>query len=361
MATISKVKNYYKIQFYDSKKSPKTKAIYLNKDNFSKPRDKNSYPSGLISLKQSLEFMYMNMEYDPWEDDIPELNDFMVSTLKDAVNDFVSKKKEDWNKKTFIDNRNFFLRLAKVIGEDMNIKSINEVHFNDFINNPKFSYATKISYRRKIKSFCDYLGLDRKKIHVVKRPDQLVDEPEDYYAPHIRQKFRQRIMHNVQMQDKDQNDQWLLDFIDWQFYSGMRANETLSLTRDNFDFDGGYVTFRQKGIRTGARVRKLYYSEVPALKEIAHRRLSKDEKLFNKSYSHVAHRHRAYIKSLFPNTQLNIHSWRHTCGIELLENDVSEADVQKWLGHTNPNSTKRYAKKLSKSTARRVGSRLNFG
>lgn len=134
---------------------------------------------------------------------------------------------------------------------------------------------------------------------------------------------------------------------------GLRAKDLIELKTENIDFQNGYISFRQS--KTGS----LYQLELlPAVQEAIEVYLSEvNPSLENKTVfrSLSAPRHplsRSAIWSIV-STRLGTsietkdrkrgpHAIRSSMASGLVSNDVPYPIVQKILGHTDPNATKRY-------------------
>jgi len=370
MAGKGQNKNQYRVIFKSKWRKPNSVEIRYDKDLFPKPRGRK-YPKEFESLVDKLTLMYENKEFDPWVDKPPVVDGVgQKMTLKDVAKDYISYKMDnDWSEVTAYNSKNIMNQFVHTIGEDFNTRQLDYHHFNDFINRPHLSWETKRVLCTFMKTFASWLEIDPEPIRVKKRKTDIVEKPVRYFSKEDKDKMIKSIKDYVaerrakNHQKGNRNDLWMIDFINWQHYSGMRLAETLSLTRDNFDLEQGIVRFEQKGKKLGKRIREMEYAKVNILKEIAERRLADNHKLFTRSYVQTIKRHRFFRERALPDRKdLSIHSWRHTCAKDLLNRMDKVKDiivVKDWLGHEDIQATMRYAQLFSPNLAEKVADIFN--
>lgn len=362
MASISQNAKYYRIIFQSKYRQPNRKEILFSKSHFARKRN-NSVPSELKEIKNELEKLYANQEFDPWQDPIPSINGISNKpSLGSQLEIFINHKSQDWNKKTKYSNEGLLRRFVDHIGADFLINQLQENHINEYLDNNSWSYDTKKSYRRVLKQFAQFIGLNKERIRIIKRSNHISEKNIAYYTQEDRDNIKNVIIEYVDemkergYQDDNKNDLWLLDFIDWQFYSGMRISETISINIDNIDWNNKALSFYQKGDKSGARQRKIYLDSVPILFNIAEKRLSKSKKLFPYTAQYTSHRHLKFRRMAIPEREeLDVHAYRHSCAITLLENGADIRMVGQWLGHSDLKATQIYAKYMNKKLSSSIG------
>ena len=155
---------------------------------------------------------------------------------------------------------------------------------------------------------------------------------------------------------------WLVDFITWQLYSGMRLSETLNIRMSDIDLNTWELGIGNRHFVTKSKTKQLLpIGLIPQLTQIVQRKMSEgllgDDRLFSHVCRRQTHRlFKKYLRAGLPNKQhLNIHSLRHTCCINLLRAGVPIYAVQRWLRHADVKTTQGYADLLSIDISTQVG------
>ena len=151
-------------------------------------------------------------------------------------------------------------------------------------------------------------------------------------------------------QSRHRNGLWLIDFIDWQRYSGMRISETLNLTPKFINTETWQVTIGSDRFSTKVESKQvLPIGEVEVLKKIAQKLIrqcqSSDELLFqHKDRRRTTKTFKRYVNLSMPAREdVNVHSLRHICCSELLRKEVPIYTVQRWMRHSTIRTTQKYA------------------
>lgn len=367
MASLLKQKNCYYSQFFDRTRSPKRKRIALK----TKSRDV------AIKLHRKLEDEYSSGEFDPWtgyKKQEQDLGIFKHSTIEEALSVYIKvKSREDWRSTTKQTTSYVLKAFAREIGPQKSVQSITPALVNEYLNQDRFAYETKKTHKTKIKPFATWLvrkGILKYDFTEVKifNNDGEQDETISYLANEevkiLKKGIREKVTEDMKKgyQSKSRNALWLVDFIDWQRFSGMRLSETLNLTPRDIDSGSWHVTIGSSSFSTKSKKKQvLPIGEVEVLKSIAKRRLATcshpDERLFgHKDRGRTLRTFKRYRNIYLPNrTDIHIHSLRHTCCIELLRRGVPIYTVQRWMRHASIRTTQKYADLLATDISSAVG------
>lgn len=366
MASLLKVKKSYYSQFYDTSRKPKRKRIPL----------KTKTKKIAEGLHRELEDLYAAGKYDPWTGYRQQQGFGLAkhSTIGEALKVYIEvKSREDWRSTTKQTTSYVLNAFGRQIGLDKSVQAITPMLINEYLNQDRFAYETKKTHKTKIKPFATWLvrkeilKYDFSEVKIYNN-DQEQDETVSYLSADevkilqngIREKVRLDISKGYQK--KDRNALWLIDFIDWQRYSGMRLSETLSLTPRSVDTNSWHVTIGSKSFSTKVKSKQvLPIGDVDILKGIALKRLDEcnhpDERLFgHKDRRRTYRTFKKYRKKYLPERDdIHIHSLRHTCCIELLRKGVPIYTVQRWMRHSSIRTTQRYADLLATDISLAVG------
>lgn len=125
----------------------------------------------------------------------------------------------------------------------------------------------------------------------------------------------------------------------FMFYTGLRINEVVSLTRDNFDLKERTVKIYQK--KTKNERIAFYTKEVQGLLELYFSYEEEKTNAFNITKYDIEYIFKR-LKPNFPDIKLRPHLFRHSFATMLLKKGVDISIVQKLMGHKNITSTLRY-------------------
>ena len=367
MASLLKIKNHYYSQFYDTARTPARKRIPL----------KTKTLKVAERLHRALEDDHASGEFDPWTG-FRRLHQGIGltanSTIKSALEVYIeTKSREDWRSTTKETTSYVLNAFGRDIGVDKSVQTITPERINRYLNQDQFAYETKKTHKTKIKPFAGWLV--RKKILKydfsevkIYNNDKEQDETVSYLsadeAEILKNGIRKKVTEDISKgyQNKDRNALWLIDFIDWQRYSGMRLSETLSLTPRSINTDTWYVTIGSKSFSTKVKSKQvLPIGEVEILKKIAKKKIEEcshpDDLLFgHKDRRRTYRTFKKYRKEYLPNrADIHIHSLRHTCCIELLRKGVPIYTVQRWMRHSSIRTTQKYADLLAVDISEQVG------
>lgn len=367
MATILKQKNWYYAQFYDKNRTPKQKRVPLK----TKTRDT------ALKLHRKLEDEYAAGEYDPWTGFRKKQQGLGLtrhSTIEEALDIYIEiKSREDWRASTKQTTSYVLYDFARNAGLEKSVQTITPELINDYLNQDRFAYETKKTHKTKIKPFASWLvqkGILKYDFSEVKiyNNDQEQNETVSYLSAEeveiLQNGIREKVMDDMSKgyQSKERNALWLIDFIDWQRYSGMRLSETLSLTPRSIDSNSWHVTIGSKSFSTKVKSKQvLPIGDVEVLKNIARKRLKEcshpDDRLFgHKDRRRTYRTFKKYRKLYLPNRDdIHIHSLRHTCCIELLRKGVPIYTVQRWMRHSSIRTSQKYADLLAVDISKAVG------
>lgn len=371
MSTLIKQSGWYYLQFYNKSRNPVRKRVAL------KTRTHNTAKK----KQRELEDQYSLGNYDPWTGYTGISSSIPIddnSTVKQVLEYFIEmKSKEDWRKNTAI-NASYVLRaFARFVGEDKSIKEATPDQINNFLNRDQYAYETKKSHKIKIYGFAnwlkkkDILKYDYSEIKIFNN-DEEQDEKVSYLSSGelkiLKDGIKYKVMSDIKKgyQNKDKNSLWLIDFIDWQRLSGMRLSETLNLYPSDINKETWEISIGSKKFSTKSKSKQvLPIAKVDLLKQIVIRKIndleSNNQRLFqHKSRNRTSRTFKKYIRLYLPEREdVNIHTLRHTCCIELLRAGVPIYTVQRWMRHSSINTTQKYADLLATDIASAVGKAFN--
>lgn len=367
MASLLKIKYHYYSQFYDTARTPARKRIPL----------KTKSRKVAERLHRRLEDDHASGEFDPWtgyRSSQQGVGLTVNSTIKSALEVYIeTKSREDWRSTTTQTTSYVLYAFGRNTGLDKSVQTITPDLINTYLNQDRFAYETKKTHKTKIKPFASWLV--RKKILKydfselkIYNNDKEQDETISYLSADeayiLKKGIREKVTEDMSKgyQKKDRNALWLIDFIDWQRYSGMRLSETLSLTPRSINTDTWHVTIGSKSFSTKVKSKQvLPIGEVEVLKEIAKKKLKEcshpDDRLFgHKDRTRTYRTFIKYRKMFLPDRKdIHIHSLRHTCCIELLRKGVPIYTVQRWMRHSSIRTTQKYADLLAVDISEQVG------
>ena len=367
MASLIKQKNWYYLQFYSSRRSPKKKRIAL------RTRTKST----ATTLKRKLEDEFVTGAFDPWLDDRVSIDGEELSkdsTIKEALDKYIKvKSKKDWRPKTAQNAKYVLEDFVRRIGNDHPVKGVTEKHFNVFLNRNDIKYETKRSHKKKLKTFLIWLDennlakLTSRKLHVNNDGNEQ-EETINYFTKDDIETLTSYISGKVASdikkgyQNREFNALWLTDFIHWQRFSGMRLSETLNLRAGDINITTWEIVIGNDHFITKSKKKQVLPIEsVEPLKKIVRKKLSECSTETDRLFGHSSNRHthrifKKYLRQALPNKKyLNIHSLRHTCCIELLRAGVPIYTVQRWLRHADVKTTQRYADLLNMDISEQIG------
>jgi len=366
MASLIKQAGYYYSQFYSNNQSPQKKRVAL----------KTKTKRVAEKLHRELEDRYAKEEFDPWtgyEKATPE-NSPVSHNLIDVLNFYISEKsREDWRLQT-VRNTGFILRaFSRITGNKKDIKSLTISDINNYLNQDRFAYETKKTHKTKLLTFIRWclkrklLKLNIEEIKIF-NSDKEQSENVSYLSKVEIEKLKKGIEKIVKedlhkgTQKPNRNALWLIDFIDWQRWTGMRISETLSLRVDDINQNDWTIRIGSKSFTTKSKAKQvLPISEVEPLKKLCKKLLQGDRELDERIFSHkdrsqVTRLFKKYLRRILPEREdITVHSLRHTCCIELLRAGVPIYTVQRWLRHADVKTTQRYADLLNMDISEQVG------
>ncbi len=370
MASLIKQKNWYYLQFYSSKRTPKKKRIAL------KTRTKST----ALKLQRKIEDEFATDAYDPWLDDRVSIEGEEMSkdsTIKDTLDQYIKlKTKKDWRPNTARNAKYVLEDFIRRVGGDFLVGGITEKHFNTFLNRNDIKYETKRSHKKKLKTFLIWLDdnnlakLNSKKLHV-NNDGAEQEESINYFTKEDIQTLTSYIRDAVTadmekgFQKKNRNALWLIDFIDWQRWTGMRISETLNLRVEDINTNDWVINIGSKHFTTKSKAKQILpISEVQPIKDLCMKLLQGDRELIERIFSHkdrsqVTRLFKKYLRRILPEREdITVHSLRHTCCIELLRAGVPIYTVQRWLRHADVKTTQRYTDLLNMDISEQVGCAL---
>lgn len=370
MASLIKQKNWYYAQFYDKNRQPVRKRIAL-KTQTKRTADK---------LIRQLEDRYATNDYDPWtgyDANKCSLPISKNSTLEEVLQFYVTQKSiEDWRSKTTKNTSYVLYAFGRLMGLESNIRSLNYKKVNEFLNNDDLAYATKNSHKTKVLPFAKWCHKNRlvrddfSKVKIFNN-DREQKETINYLTEQEIEKLKKGIRQKVESdikkgyQSESRNALWLIDFIDWQRFSGMRISETLSLTPSNINQNTWEVIIGSDSFSTKSKAKQvLPIGKVKPLKELAIKLLAEtdnDRRLFkHKCRNRSSKTFKKYVRHVLPEREdINVHSLRHTCCIHLLKHGVPIYSVQRWMRHSSVKTTQNYADILNIDLSDQIGRVIN--
>jgi len=367
MASLISQRGWYYSQFFNSHRKPKQARVPL----------KTKSKKVAQKLHRELEDQYALDKFDPWTGFQNHLQDQQItkdSSLRKVLDHYIEvKTREDWRTNTAKNTTYVLNAFARFAGEFNSIQIVTPRLINDFLNQSHLAYETKKSHRTKIKPFAlwmkknNLLSYDFSLVKIYNNDNEqeetisyLSDSEIETLKNGIKQKVSDDILKGYQKTDL--NALWLLDFIDWQRYSGMRISETLSLTPASINTDTWQVTIGSDSFSTKSKRKQVLPIEnVEVLKRIATKLIAEcshpHELLFkHKDRRRTSRTFKKYVRICLPQREdINIHSLRHTCCIELLRREVPIYTVQRWMRHSNIKTTLRYADLLATDISKAVG------
>lgn len=369
MATLLKQDDWYYSQFYCKERSPKRKRIAL------KTKTKRTAQK----IHKKLEDKYAQNLYDPWTGYDATKSTLPVSknsSIKEVLDYYViQKSKEDWRSTTTKNTSYVLYNFGRFIGEDKCIQELKPDQINKFLNRDKYAYATKKTHKKKIVPFAKWckkenlLTYDFGKVKIYnndKEQDSTINYLTEEEIEKLKNGIREKVSHDIEKgyQNAQRNAYWLIDFIDWQRYSGMRISETLSLRPENINTDTWEVTIGSDSFNTKSKAKQILpIGEVEPLKNLAQKLLSncrEGERLFkHKDRRRTSRTFKKYVRYALPEREdICVHSLRHTCCIHLLRNGVPIYTVQRWMRHASVKTTQNYADLLNMDISSQIGNAI---
>ncbi|GEM_PF-2745578 len=366
MATLVKQSGRYYSQFFNHQRKPKRKRVAL----------KTKTKRVAEQLHREFEDKYAQGEFDPWTGYKKE-NEKKIelpNKLGELIDLYITdKSREDWRSQT-ARNTGYILRaFGKYIGSQKDTRSILPNDFNRYLNQEKFAYETKRSHKSKLMAFARWaktqqvFNIDYTEIKIFNSDNEQAENISYLSRVEIEQLKRgiEKIVNKdlkKGSQKKNRNALWLIDFIDWQRWTGMRISETLNLRVEDINTNDWIINIGSKHFTTKSKVKQvLPISEVEPIKELCLKLLQRDRELDERIFSHkdrsqVTRLFKKYLRKVLPNREdITVHSLRHTCCIELLRAGVPIYTVQRWLRHADVKTTQRYADLLNMDISEQVG------
>lgn len=352
MASLIKQNGWFYLQFYNSKRQPQRKRIPL------KTRTKRKAKE----VRRKLEDSFADGSYDPWYDEEQKKEEDSVRTLGEALQRYLTvKAKEDWRSITAKNNEYILGSFCRFCGEGQPVERLNSEAVNSFLNQDKFAYETKRTYKKRILTFVRWLlkeGYTNNSFDDVKIFNQDHEQAEGINYLSIEEverliaTIRQKVSEDIKSgyQNKNRNALWLIDLINWQRYSGMRISETLNLRARDINTNTWEVTIGSEIYSTKSKAKQvLPIAEIDPLVRIAEKLLreanGETDRLFqHKDRRRTSRTFKKYLRLALPEREkITLHSLRHTCCIELLRAGVPIYTVQRWMRHASIKTTQRYA------------------
>lgn len=339
MATLEVRKHYYVIIFYSRNRKPTKRSLVFKKSQYTKRQ--------VLEIKTELETRFKTGDFDPWHQtvNIEPSND--VLSLNDAILKYIEQKSsEDWGDRTVQPNKNILLQFSRLF-PGIYVDQIKAEHINQFLNRKGIAYDTRVGNKRVLTAFVNRMTKDElidksaistSDIKIFAKQKQkagiryVTEEEQRILSEYIYKKVRSDI--KIGNQSLRLNSMWLIEFMKWQRYSGMRLSETLAIKVSDIDLETGRLTIRKTKAK---KTQYLSIGEVPPLIKIAKRRVrathDKSDLLFGKkSASHVIRLFRTYRNAALPDKKdITIHTFRHSCAIDLLRGGVDIYRVMRWL------------------------------
>lgn len=366
MATLVKNHGWYYAQFYDGARKPKRKRVPL------KTRTKREAKK----ILRQLEDEYASREYDPWTGYNANQSTIPIdenSTVDEALDYFIEKKsREDWRENTIVNNTYVLKAFARFVGDDKSVQALTSSKVNSYLNQDRFAYETKKTHKKRVMGFLNWLyqkKIVRNDFVGVKiynndcEQDQSVSYVSQEEIEVIKKTIREKVQSDIDQgyQTEKRNARWLIDFIDWQWYSGMRISESLNLYPSDINTKTWEVKIGSDSFSTKTKSKQILpIGEVKTLKDIASKRLDivdADERLFqHKDRRRTTRTFKKYVQLALPDREdINMHTLRHSCCIELLRKGVPIYTVQRWMRHSSVKTTQRYADLLATDISEAIG------
>lgn len=369
MASLEVHKKYYVVVFSNRGRSPRRKKLYFKKKEYTKTQVKQ--------LMHDLETRYKTGDYDPWVQAV-EIEAAPFGMNADAaLDEFVSEKSvSDWRDTTAHTNRVKLYGFRRIV-EGLVAEELTAAHVNRFINRGGIKYETRKSDLRLLVTFCRWAN--KKGYTTIAIPDIKIQARSNQQArikyvsykeqrileQHIYKTVRADIARGVQTHG--QNSMWLIDFLRWQRMSGMRISETLSLKVSSIDWDSWDVRIGGEGFQTkSGEDQVINIAAVHPLKKIALRWKRKqhhrpDASLFGHiSDQNARLRFRRYRNEALPHRKdIKIHTFRHSCAIDLCRAGVDIYRVKRWLRHKDIATTMLYADLVASDVSAEIGRVFN--
>lgn len=365
MASLVKQSGRYYSQFYSKYKSPNKKRVAL----------KTKTKRVAERLHRELEDKFATGEFDPWtgyEKDNEQKTE-LPAKIGDLIDFYIAdKSKEDWRSQT-ARNTGFILKaFARFVGLKRDMRSVSTDEINTYLNQASFAYETKRSHKSKVMAFIRWA--ESNQVIRIKFNDIKIFNSDKEQAENIRylskaeiDKLKTGIRNIVEYdlkrgtQKPNRNAFWLIDFIDWQRWTGMRISETLNLRVGDIDTNNWVIHIGSKHFTTKSKAKQvLPILEVEPLKKLCKKLLQGDRGLDERIFSHkdrsqVTRLFKKYLRRVIPDREeITVHSLRHTCCIELLRAGVPIYTVQRWLRHADVKTTQRYADLLNMDISEQV-------
>ena len=139
MSSLKKHGDYWRITFYNSKKTPKRKYLYYK----SKELDphKGYTASEIISHKKELELKYKNRTWSPWQPEEDSDGKAPSVTLKDGIQLFLKKEKHRLAKSTIEERTVMLSALLREYG-NIDLTNLPDNYWEEYINSPD-KYKTR--------------------------------------------------------------------------------------------------------------------------------------------------------------------------------------------------------------------------
>ena len=347
MATLLKQDGRYYAQFYDRTKHPQRKRVALG----------TSKKAHALKALASKEAAYYNNTWNPWANTPTREN-----SLGEVICTYIRvKSTNDWRANTRYNNRLILSKLTQCTGASLPVSSLTEEHLNRFINEDGLAYATRKSYKSIVVALARWLhkhrdvDLNTTLVKIQNRDTEQAPTPH-YLTPQEIERLKQTIASKVAsditkgVQSPKRNALWLIDLIDWLRYSGMRISEALNLRVCDINTETWDVSIGHEGFTTKVKaIQVLPIAHVEPLKDIAQRLIAQREHPTDRLFGRTCRRrtlrtYKQYLRLAVPEkAHTGLHSLRHTCCLELLNNEIDIYTVQKWMRHSSIQTTLTYS------------------
>lgn len=337
--------NFYAL-FYDKYHHPNQKWVALRTKQKAVARQK------LAQLERD---QAMGL-FDPWADRAPEAG----VTVAKAVERFL-KAKRHLRPKTLEVYEEVLTRFARGLAPDLVVGRIEPRHLAAFVDRPELSDASRASYYRHLRAFCNWATKEGLFQH---NPVERVAAPKvgkkeaHFLTPSEVERFIAAVETDTELKGglvlPGQNA-WLVDVVRVAVCTGLRRGELVNLRWGDLDLANRLLVVRSRGdfkTKSGHERRVPIVSDAHSVFERLrdeHGEVNDDARVFLSPKGnplrgdYVTKRFRHFRRMAKLPEEVHFHSLRHTCASWLVMRGVPLPVVQQILGHSDIAVTQRYA------------------